>query len=186
MLNKSLAVGIVFLFIVSSTIPIVFGYNEESSCSSVEENNIYEKSISLSGPMDSPWPTKCQNNRHTSLSPYSTADNPMIEKWRFKCNWVEDSVVIGDDGTIYFGDTWANFFALNPDGTLKWKYKTGESINSAPAIAEDGTIYVGSWDCRLYAFYSNGTLKWKESSGDGALYHLLPLSQVMVLSMLAQ
>ncbi|MGB4374776.1 MAG: PQQ-binding-like beta-propeller repeat protein [Defluviitoga tunisiensis] len=38
---------------------------------------------------------------------------------------------------------------MNPDGSLKWKYKTGGLINSSPAIGSDGTIYVGS-DC-LYA-----------------------------------
>jgi len=140
---------------------MVFGYNAESSYSNVEENKIYEKSTSSSGPMDSPWPMKCHDLHHTGLSPYSTADNPGIEKWRFKCNWVEGGIVIGDDGTLYFGDTWAIFYAIYPNGTLKWTYKTGESITSSPAIAEDGTIYIGSWDFHLYAFYPNGTRKWK-------------------------
>ena len=157
MLNKSLAVGIVFLFIVSSTIPMVFGYNAESETQATAVS---------SGPMDSAWPMKCHDNRHTGLSPYSTADNPGIEKWRFKgggiTGWVDGGIVIGDDGTLYFGDTWANFYAIYPNGTLKWTYKTGESITSSPALAEDGTIYVGSWDHCLHAFYSNnGTRKWK-------------------------
>jgi outer membrane protein assembly factor BamB len=112
---------------------------------------------------------KCHDNRHTGWSPYTTADNPGDEIWRFKCKWVEGGIVIGDDGTLYFGDTWASFYAIYPNGTLKWTYKTGEKITSSPAIAEDGTIYVGSWDCRLYAFYPDGTLKWKESSGGGTV-----------------
>jgi len=164
---------LVFLFFISSIIPMVFGYNEESSWSSVEENKIYGKSISFSGPMNSPWPMKCHDTHHTGRSPYSTASNPGIEKWRFKCNWVEGGIVIGDDGTLYFGDTHDYFFALNPDGTLKWKYEGGR-ITSSPAIAEDGTIYVGSWDRKLYAFYPDGTLKWKESSGDGVYAIVIP------------
>ncbi|MEN2984879.1 MAG: PQQ-binding-like beta-propeller repeat protein, partial [Dictyoglomaceae bacterium] len=30
-----------------------------------------------------------------------------------------------------------------PNGTLKWKFKTGNWIESSPAIGKDGTIYVG-------------------------------------------
>jgi len=42
---------------------------------------------------------------------------------------------IGSDGTIYYGCTNGFFRALNPDGTQKWVYDTGESIQSSPAIA---------------------------------------------------
>jgi len=159
LLNKSLAVGIVFLFIVSSTIPMVLGYDVESE--------IQTQATALSdGPMDSVWPMKSHDNHHTGRSPHSTSDNPGIEKWRFKCGeisgWVEGGIVIGDDGTLYFGDLDYYFYALNPDGSLKWKYKTGGHITSTPAIAEDGTIYVGAWDDYLHAFYpNNGTRKWK-------------------------
>jgi outer membrane protein assembly factor BamB len=165
LLKKSLDVGIVFLFIISSVTPMVFGYDEESLCSNNEENKIYEKFTSSSGPMDSPWPMKCHDLHHTGRSPYSTADNPGIEKWRFKgsgiTSWVEGGIVIGDDGTLYYGDTSYYLYALNPDGTLKWEYRTGGAITSSPAIDEDGTIYVGSWDDYLYALSPNGTLKWK-------------------------
>jgi hypothetical protein len=62
--------------------------------------------------------------------------------------------VIGTDGTLYVS-TGQELWALNPDGTTKWKYfaRTGLSgddtantqywINTAPALASDGTIYVG-------------------------------------------
>jgi outer membrane protein assembly factor BamB len=43
-------------------------------------------------------------------------------------------------------------YAINPDGTLKWKHKTESSIGSSSAIAEDGTLYVGCDDGYLYAF----------------------------------
>ncbi|MBU0698856.1 MAG: PQQ-binding-like beta-propeller repeat protein, partial [Proteobacteria bacterium] len=44
-------------------------------------------------------------------------------------------------------------------GTLKWRYKTGNYIDSSPAIGSDGTVYVGSWDNSLYALNPDGTLK---------------------------
>ena len=117
------------------------------------------------GPVDSAWPMKCHDNRHTGRSPYSTAGNPDgVEKWRFRCDRIEGSPAIGADGTIYFGTMGSGdeLYALYPNGTLKWKYETDMWIwGSSPAIAEDRTIYVGSWDCGLYAIYPNGTLKWR-------------------------
>ena len=58
---------------------------------SEEHNRCIESTISPSeepilssdGPMDSPWPMYCHDIRHTGRSPYSTADNPGTEKWRF-------------------------------------------------------------------------------------------------------
>jgi outer membrane protein assembly factor BamB len=164
-LNKSLAVGIIFLFIVSSITPIVFGYNEESSCSSDEENDLYEKPTALSGPMDSPWPMKSHDIHHTGRSPYSTADNQLVEKWRFYLpDCVSGGPIIDKNGTIYFGSEGLgqNFFALYPNGDLKWTYSTNGWIKSTPAIADDGTIYIGSHnpDYYFHAINPDGTEKW--------------------------
>ncbi|MEM4229483.1 MAG: PQQ-binding-like beta-propeller repeat protein, partial [Thermoproteota archaeon] len=57
-------------------------------------------------------------------------------------------------------------YALNPDGTLKWKYQTGGYVYSSPSIGSDGTIYFGSYDSHLYALNPDGTLKWKYKTGD--------------------
>ena len=114
------------------------------------------------GPMDSAWPMKCHDNRHTGQSPYSTIDTTDTVKWRYKTSWqIEGGVAVDGDGTVYFGCFDGHLYALYPNGTLKWKYKTGMWIWSTPAIGEDGTIYVGAWDDYLYAIYPNGTLKWK-------------------------
>ncbi|EMR74563.1 WD40-like repeat-containing protein [Thermoplasmatales archaeon SCGC AB-540-F20] len=113
------------------------------------------------GPMDSPWPMKCYDTHHTSRSPYSTTHIDGLEKWRFRCGGVDGSPIIGDDGTIYFGDKDREFYAIYPNGTLKWKFHVNAWVTSAPALAEDGTLYVGSWDDKLYAFNSStGNKKW--------------------------
>ncbi|MDO9255025.1 MAG: PQQ-binding-like beta-propeller repeat protein [Bacteroidales bacterium] len=89
--------------------------------------------------------------------------------------------VVGDDGTIYintlgyyggwdqynFGMLWA----INPDGSEKWRYETGNfkagSGSMAPwlrgsaAIGHEGTIYVVSDDGVLHAVNPDGTPKWK-------------------------
>jgi len=154
-LGKSIIPFIIIFLLVSFS----FG-----SISYQTENVTIEKpsSISVDGPMDSAWPMHCHDLHHTSQSPYSTANNPGIEKWRFKSDrHIEGGIIIGEDSTLYFGDFTGYLYALYPNGSMKWEYKTGGMITSAPAIAEDGTIYVGSWDDYLYAFYSNnGTRKW--------------------------
>jgi len=81
--------------------------------------------------------------------------------------------VIAEDGTIYIGTHNNDMYAINPDGTLKWKFDAGEpweseaypgnwkGILSTPAIASDGTIYFTSMSDYLFALNPDGTLKWK-------------------------
>jgi outer membrane protein assembly factor BamB len=37
-----------------------------------------------------------------------------------------------------------HFYAVNPDGSLKWDIKMTGDVDSSPSIAPDGTVYVGS------------------------------------------
>ena len=106
------------------------------------------------------------------------------------------SPVIAPDGTIYFGpadwfsssfpvypgyhhpDRDHNLYALNPDGTLKWKFPTAGFVVSSPAIGSDGTIYAVSfedlYDAQnqnpgdatgsrqyLYAINPDGHMRWR-------------------------
>jgi len=132
----------------------------------------YPKPIrSDNGLMDSAWPMKCHDPRHTAQSPYSTEDNPHTEKWRFISKdddgTIESSPVVDSDGIIYFGTMGSDhkLYALYPNGTKKWSYEVDSLIWSTPAIGEDGTVYCGSWDAGLYAINPNGTLKWRFPAG---------------------
>jgi outer membrane protein assembly factor BamB len=120
------------------------------------------------GLMDSAWPMKCHDQRHTCQSQFSTQDNPHTEKWRFGTSSdIESSPVVDEEGIIYVASVSdATLHALCPNGTEKWIYQAGGLLWSTPALAEDGTIYVTSWDANLHAlFSSNGTLKWKVTGG---------------------
>ena len=75
------------------------------------------------------------------------------------------SPAIGPDSTIYVGSTDNYLYAVNSDGTLKWRFPTGDVVRSSPAIAPDGTIYVGSYDNHLYAINPDGTRKWSYLTG---------------------
>jgi len=52
---------------------------------------------------------------------------------------------------VYVGSRDDNLYAVNPDGTEKWSFSTGDDVRSSPAIGSDGTVYVGSEDNNLYA-----------------------------------
>lgn len=133
-------------------------------------------------------------------------------KWKFDCGEpvsgpsaqgdgdVQKGIIstpaVDVDGTIYFTSLSNYMFALNPDGTEKWRYPVHVYIDvwSSPVIGSDGTIYVGSqqyppgqttsikYGGRLYAINPDGTEKWNYDSksagmsgspalaGDGTIY----------------
>src|SRR5262245_51893311 len=54
---------------------------------------------------------------------------------------VFSSPVIGPDGTIYVGNLEGQLIAVNPDGTIKFRFEGGVPILGAPAVADNGNIY---------------------------------------------
>jgi outer membrane protein assembly factor BamB len=91
------------------------------------------------------------------------------------------SPAVASDGTIYFGtgiyihtDS-GSLYALNPDGTEKWKrdldlypnpvYPKGDN-GFSPAIGSDGTIYIQGATSALYAYDPQGNRLWKYDSFD--------------------
>jgi outer membrane protein assembly factor BamB len=126
-------------------------------------------SVGLSGPMNSSWPMKSYNAQRIGRTTSNTNNNSGIEKWRFKtfgAGGVDSGAVVADDGNIYFGCKDFYVYALYPNGTFRWRYKTGQPIWSTPAIDVDGTIYITSCDHYLYALHPNGNLKWKFNTGE--------------------
>jgi len=140
----------------------------------IQKNVIEKTTQSLYGPMDSAWPMHGHDNRHTGLSPNSTANNLGEEKWWFFNDelFIEGSPVVDNDGMIYFGCWDYYLYAINPNGSFKWKCYIGGGVDSSPAIDENGVLYVGTvWRTGgnyLYAIYtSNGTKKWEyKTRGD--------------------
>jgi outer membrane protein assembly factor BamB len=136
--------------------------------------------------LDHPWPMQGYNKEHLGRSPYSTSNNPGIEKWRFRSrDWCDGSPAVANDGTIYFGDSTGFFYAVNPNCSLKWKTEIDDALGkfgSSVAIAPNGTIYLaGKYGSRICALNPNGTVKWKSWSpevdtsitidGDGVIYY---------------
>jgi outer membrane protein assembly factor BamB len=141
--------------------PMSLGYNVKV------ENEEGKSSPGEMGPASSAWPMKCHDLHHTGRSPYGTANTSYYELWSYKFDYgVDTDPAIGEDGTIYIGGSYKEmvfcFVAINPNGTLKWRYKTdGDIWHMCPSIAEDGTIYFSDWDECLHAVNPDGTRKWK-------------------------
>lgn len=70
-------------------------------------------------------------------------------------------------GMVYFGSTDTYVYALDAQsGTLRWKFKTGDWVNSPPSLSNK-VVYVGSNDKNLYALdASTGAMIWKFATGD--------------------
>jgi outer membrane protein assembly factor BamB len=105
------------------------------------------------------------------------------KKWSFELEGETDSSpAVASDGTIYVGSgsrpetpfrvggavgassPHARLWAVNPDGTKKWEFATGDTVSSA-AVASDGTVYVQG--DALYAIGADGVQKWRLPVGRG-------------------
>ena len=92
------------------------------------------------------------------------------------------SPAIDSDGSIYFGINTGNpssaFFALNKDGSLKWKFEPSDlpadvsnthfDIYSSPAIGSDGVVYFGQEFGFVYSLKtSDGSLVGMTTTNSG-------------------
>ncbi len=106
---------------------------------------------------ESPWPSFQRDRRNTASSPLTATYNGDTP-WAFKTGkGIFSSPVIGGDNTIYIGSADHYFYALTPDGRQKWRFKTGELIDSAALLMRPFDEY---------------GLSLVVPSGDGFLYRL--------------
>jgi outer membrane protein assembly factor BamB len=61
------------------------------------------------------------------------------------------SPTIVSDNTIYIGPSDGNLYALNLDGSQRWRFNIGEKGHSCPIVGPDGTVYVGSKQGKIFA-----------------------------------
>jgi outer membrane protein assembly factor BamB len=128
----------------------------------------------------SPWPMRGHDVGHSGQSAFRGAQIG-AERWQFQTrDAVYSSPTIGADGVIYVGSLDGHLYAINTDGSERWRFKTGGKVySSSPAISADGVIYVGSRD-GLYAVNIDGSKRWRFGmeggfsspaiGADGAIY----------------
>lgn len=106
------------------------------------------------------------------------AGHTSIEDKNYPDAWLRGSAAIGHDGTIYIATEGGTLHAVNPDGTVKWKFNPGakkgwyRGIEGGPAaVGQDGTIYyhaggeinlhdIASKETWLFAVNPDGSFKW--------------------------
>ena len=76
------------------------------------------------------------------------------------------SPTIGPDGTIYVGANNSNFYAITPNGTLKWLFEAEREVGgiwSTAVLSPDaGTVYFGANRGGMYALNTaDGTQRWR-------------------------
>ena len=110
------------------------------------------------------WPMRGHDLRHTGQSAVDTSSNTGDLLWRFtpegQNNYINSPPTVGPNGTIYFGSDDNYLYAVNPDGRMEWKFKTGNLVRDSPTIDANGTIYFSSDDYFLYALNPDGSKKW--------------------------
>jgi outer membrane protein assembly factor BamB len=106
----------------------------------------------------SPWPEMRHDRRNTGRSPIVAryhGDRP----WAFRtAKGIFSTPILAGDGTIYVGSADTHFYAIAPSGQLRWRFRTGNIIDSAAVI--------GRYDPHLK------TSPITFGSGDEFLYHL--------------
>jgi len=183
LIRKTLAVGIIFLFIVSSVTPIVFGYNNETIDIEQITKNIIFNNINKHNYPEGYSAEKrgepADNATSTVFPDYKeTTVTPLIEKKNY-----EPQQTLTSDGPM--DSPWPMFMhdvrhtGRSPYSTAnnpydeKWYFKEEEWGMGSPVIDNEGVIYF----CPeyLYAIYtSNGTLKWKYEDWYGTVAHTAP------------
>ena len=56
------------------------------------------------------------------------------DKWKYQVPEIKTSITIDDDGVIYYGHRGNGADARYPNGTLKWRFSTGDCVQSTPAF----------------------------------------------------
>jgi outer membrane protein assembly factor BamB len=77
-----------------------------------------------------------------------------------------DTPSVGPDGTVYVGANNSNFYAIAPDGQLRWMYEAEREVAgiwSSGAISADAkTVYFGANKGGIYAVNTqDGSLRWQ-------------------------
>lgn len=77
----------------------------------------------------------------------------------------DTGIALAPDGTLVFA-AGPDVFAVTQEGEVRWRFRTGLKVFSAPAIDDDGTVYVGSQDNHIYAIAPDGRMRWRYRTRD--------------------
>ena len=99
-----------------------------------------------------------------ALWQYTTGDRATLNTRR---PTITNAPTVGADGTVYASSSDGFFYAINPNGTLKWRVDTiGHMDSNGAALSSDGTLYFGTNQGVAYALNANdGSEVWTSTVG---------------------
>ena len=105
----------------------------------------------------------CVDRNGTQLWAFDVTSNRTPDQFTFATSyWWEGNIAIDAEGFIYAGNDDFFLYCLHPNGTLKWKFRTGLFIWASVVFDESNMVYASSFDGTIYAIYRDtGTLAWK-------------------------
>ncbi len=115
-------------------------------------------------PLDnrSPWPkfrANAMQNGRVNVQPEPNERSP----WVFKTGkGIFSSPVVDESDTVYIGSADHIFYAINPDGSIKWKLAVDEIIDSSALLDDQGRLYFASGDDHVYCVdRDSGAIIWR-------------------------
>jgi hypothetical protein len=192
----NLKIVVVFILIIGVCFALIgFGIVDSTVLSSV--TTMVKGESPMAGLASSSWPM-AGHDRQLTCQAGVKGPQTNNTKWTFEIGgWIASSASVAADGTIYIMGTDKKnnsvfneselynrsvggailptyvLYAINPDGSLKWKTNFSMDITifkAAPLVAADGTIYITTQLGELYAINPDGSLRWihkAEASGCG-------------------
>lgn len=116
------------------------------------------------------WFSSAGNMRRSGYSYYEVGTSARV-KWKQRLNtagFVDTTVLIGPDGTLYVGGMDGRVYAVrSADGSILWTVDTGGVIQTPGTIGPDGTLYFGNRAGKATAITQDGKVKWTRYLGGG-------------------
>lgn len=136
----------------------------EGSCRFVEEV-LAELSLPPASPEPGALPRSANgfmgDAAHTGRSENRGPVSEPVSIWRYPTEArVFASPIVGHDGTVYVGSLDGQFVALNPDGTLEWRYSAGQKIYPSALLVGTSVIF-GTHQQELVSLSLDGQPRWK-------------------------
>lgn len=105
----------------------------------------------------------CVDKHGNQVWAFDVTSNRTPDQFSFATSyWWEGNIAIDTEGYIYAGNDDFFLYCLNPNGTLKWKYRTGLFIWASVVFDDQHMVYASSFDGTIYAINRDtGKLIWK-------------------------
>ncbi|MBN1592332.1 MAG: PQQ-like beta-propeller repeat protein [Candidatus Coatesbacteria bacterium] len=111
---------------------------------------------------DTAWPCAQQNLQRTGISPYTRGDTPVLN-WTYQASdKVLGTPIVGRDNNIYFA-TPMFLYALNPDGSFKWKGQLLTDADAGPVQDQNGNLYLAGSNGVVYSIDESSSVDWEEN-----------------------